>query len=92
MSYSSFVCIDEYDAFYHFELAQSLVELTKSLQNTQIIMSTHNTDLLSNDILRPDAYFVLQNNQIKSLNELTNKDIRRAHNLQKMYKAGSFNE
>ena len=92
MSYSSFVCIDEYDAFYHFELAQSLVELTKSLQNTQIIMSTHNTDLLSNDILRPDAYFVLQNNQIKSLNELTSKDIRRAHNLQKMYKAGSFNE
>ncbi len=92
MDQASFVYIDEFDAFYHFELAQSLVELTKDLPNTQIVMSTHNTDLLSNDLLRPDAYYEIENNKIKPFDKKTEKEIRKAHNMQKMYKAGTFNE
>lgn len=92
MQNASLVYIDEFDAFYHFELAQALVELIKKIDKTQVILSTHNTDLMSNDILRPDAYFVIQNNQIKALDTLVDKDIRRAHNIQKMYRAGTFNE
>ena len=92
ISDASFVYIDEYDAFYHFELAQVLVDLLKKVKGVQIFMSTHNTDLMSNDILRPDAYFILQDNRIKSLEQSTEKELRFAHNLQKMYKAGSFNE
>ena len=92
MSSASFVFIDEYDAFYHFELSQSLVQLLKGLGNTQVILSTHNTDLLSNELLRPDAYFIIDNNSIKSLDKLTSKELRKAHNIQKMYKAGTFNE
>lgn len=88
----SFVYIDEFDAFYHYELAESLVKLLKRLDNTQIVLTSHNTDLLSNDLLRPDCYFIIKNNEIKSFSESTSKDIRRAHNIQKMYKAGSFNE
>ena len=91
MSKASFVFIDEFDAFYHFELAESIVESIKGLKNTQVFVSTHNTDLLSNDILRPDSYFILNNGSIKSLNNLVDKDLRKAHNIQKMYKAGSFN-
>ena len=92
MAQASFVFIDEYDAFYHFELSQELVRLVRSLKGTQVFLSTHNTDLLSNDLLRPDAYFIIENNAIRSLDQRTNKELRRAHNLQKMYKAGSFNE
>lgn len=92
MQKASFVYIDEFDAFYHFSLAQSLVELVKKLNKTQVILSTHNTDLMSNDILRPDAYFIIQKNRIKALDSLVDKDIRRAHNIQKMYRAGTFNE
>ncbi len=92
MSNASLVVIDEFDAFYHFELSQSLVELIKSLTNTQVILTTHNTDLISNDILRPDAYFKIQNNKINSFDNSTEKELRKAHNIQKMYKAGSFNE
>lgn len=92
MEKASFVFIDEYDAFYHFELAQELVKLIRSLKNTQVFLSTHNTDLLSNELLRPDAYFIIENNTIRSLENKTDKELRRAHNLQKMYKAGSFNE
>lgn len=92
MNSASFVYIDEFDAFYHFELSQTLVELVKRLENTQVYLSTHNTDLLSNDILRPDAFFQIINNKIYSFDQLTEKELRRAHNIQKMYKAGTFNE
>ncbi len=54
-------------------------------------VTTHNTDLMSNDILRPDCYFLIQDNQIKAISECTEKELRKAHNLQKMYKAGAFN-
>lgn len=92
MASASFVFIDEYDAFYHFELSQELVEIVKQLKDTQVVLSSHNTDLLSNEILRPDAYFVIHNNKIRSLEQISDKELRRAHNLQKMYKAGSFDE
>ena len=91
MSKASLVFVDEYDAFYHFELSQELVKLVRTLENTQIFFSTHNTDLLSNDLLRPDAYFLIEDNKICSLDNKTDKELRRAHNLQKMFKAGSFN-
>ena len=55
------------------------------------ITATHNTDLMSNDLLRPDCYFILENNSIKAISELTEKELRQAHNLQKMYQAGAFN-
>ena len=90
MNKASLVFIDEYDAFYHFELSQELVKLIKKITNTQIFVSTHNTDLITNDLLRPDAYFIIKGNQIKSFDKLTDKELRKAHNLQKMYKAGAF--
>ena len=92
MSKASLVFIDEFDAFYHFELARSIVEMLRDLEGVQVFLTTHNTDLLSNDLLRPDAYFIIQDGKIRSLEKLTNKELRLAHNLQKMYKAGSFND
>lgn len=47
---------------------------------------------MSNELLRPDCYFIVQNNQIKNLSSLTTKELRMAHNLGKMYKAGAFDE
>lgn len=88
----SFVYIDEFDAFYHYELAEAIVKELKKFTNTQIIVTTHNTDLLTNDLMRPDSYFVLTDEKIDSLNHLTEKDLRFAHNLQKLFKAGAFNE
>ncbi len=89
----SLVYIDEYDAFYHFELSKKLIQLLKeTLPKTQVIVTSHNTDLLSNDLLRPDCYYQISDNQIKPFSRLTAKDIRRAHNIQKMYKAGAFDE
>ena len=62
----------------------------KKMSGVQIFTTTHNTDLMSNDLLRPHSYFLLENNRIKAISELTEKELRQAHNLQKMYKAGAF--
>lgn len=91
MEKSSFVFIDEFDAFYHYELSESVEKRLRQIRGVQIFTTTHNTDLMSNDLLRPDCYFVLNNNTIKAISELTEKELRQAHNLQKMYKAGAFN-
>ena len=91
MAEASFVFIDEFDAFYHFELSESVQRHLKQISGVQIFTTTHNTDLMSNDLLRPDSYFLLENNKIKAISELTEKELRQAHNLQKMYKAGAFN-
>lgn len=85
----SFIFIDEFDAFYHHELAKSIVELLKNVK-CQIILTTHNVSIMSNDLLRPDCYFLIENNEIKDLSVSTDKEIREAHNLEKMYRAGKF--
>lgn len=85
----SFVFIDEFDAFYHHELSALIVENMKQI-NAQTIMTTHNTSIITNSILRPDCYFLIKNNEIKSLSNRTQKELRNAHNIEKMYRAGSF--
>lgn len=91
MAKASFVFIDEFDAFYHYELSESVQKMLRRIAGVQVFTTTHNTDLMNNDLLRPDCYFILENNSIKAISELTEKELRQAHNLQKMYKAGAFN-
>lgn len=91
MKKASFVFIDEFDAFYHFELSEAVQKRVNEISGVQVFTTTHNTDLLNNDLLRPDCYFKLKGNKIRAFSELTPKELRQAHNLQKMYKAGAFN-
>lgn len=83
------VFIDEFDAFYHHELSTFIVE---ELKNTgiQFILTSHNTSIITNDLLRPDCYFLMTKDRIRSLSRSTPKELREAHNIEKMYKAGSF--
>mgnify|MGYP005989770863 CR=1 FL=1 len=85
-----FVFIDEFDAYYHHDLSEIIVEKLKEMTNTQVILTTHNTSNISNDILRPDCYFIMDEIKIKSLKDRTYKELREAHNIEKMYRAGSF--
>ena len=85
----SFVFIDEFDAFYHHTLSTLIIEKLKET-GVQFILTTHNTAVLTNDLLRPDCYFLMNKHNIKSLAKSTSKELREAHNIEKMYKAGSF--
>ncbi len=86
----SFLFIDEFDAFYHHSLSALVVEKLKET-GVQFILTTHNTSIITNDLLRPDCYFLMNKSQIRSLSKCTPKELREAHNIEKMYKSGSFN-
>lgn len=86
---ASFIFIDEFDAFYHHELSYTLCRrLFKS--DNQLFLTTHDTFLLSNDLLRPDCFFILKNNNISAVCNLTDKELRFGHNLEKLYRGGTF--
>jgi len=88
----SLIFIDEFDAFYHCKMSKFVVEELKKI-SSQTILTTHNTSIMSNDILRPDCYFLMYKNKIESLSDLTtDKELRVAHNIEKMYRAGAFGE
>ena len=50
----SFLFLDEFDAFYHFDLAKNIVRYLLKNETIQAIFTTHNSFLASNDLLRPD--------------------------------------
>lgn len=89
----SFLFIDEFDAFFHTELAEQIIRDLSKQSNHQIIITTHNTNLMSNTILRPDCYFIVcEDRRIIALPEATTRELREGHNLEKMYLSGVFNE
>lgn len=88
----SFVFIDEFDAFYHTDLSIAVIRKLMMEESIQVVFTSHNTDILSNELLRPDCYFILHDNVIQPFCSLTDKSLREAHNLQKMYRAGAFYE
>lgn len=85
----SFLFIDEFDSSYHFKLSRQIVQRLKEI-NSQVVLTTHNTTLLDNDLIRPDCGFKITGTEITSLHNSTKKDIRLAHNIEKMYRSGSF--
>ncbi len=87
---ASFIFIDEFDSFYHYELSEVLVTLLEGMPNTQVILTSHNTNLLSNRIMRPDCYFILTKDKITALCNATKRELREGNNLEKLYMSGEF--
>ena len=91
MDNTSFVFIDEFDAFYHFQLAYNVCKELFKLPG-QLFLSSHNTYLMTNELLRPDCNFIIDGKSIKSLSNCTDKELRFGHNIEKIYRAGAFYE
>lgn len=86
----SLMFIDEFDAFYHYELAEAIVKLLETWTGAQILLTSHNTNLLSNRIMRPDCYFILSDNRLTSFANATKRELRAGHNLEKLYMSDEF--
>lgn len=84
----TFAYIDEFDAYYHYSLSQLIVKKLSKI-NCQTVLTTHNLTILSNDLLRPDCYF-LMTDKIRPFFELVDKDLRKAHNLEKIFKGLNY--
>ncbi len=89
-SNTSFLYIDEFDAYFHYELALNVVKVLSKFSNMQTILTSHNTSLITNKELRPDCYFILSKSNLTNLPNATQKELREAHNLEKMFRSGEF--
>lgn len=89
MNDASFVFIDEFDAFYHFRLSFEVCKRLFNLQ-CQVFTSSHNTYLMTNDLLRPDCNFILDKGKIKPLVDCTEKELRFGHNIEKLFRGNVF--
>lgn len=87
----SFLFMDEFDAFYHFDLARNVIKYVVELDNVQAVFTTHNSYLASNYLLRPDCYFVLENGRLTAFADGTDRELREGHNLEKLLRNGEFN-
>lgn len=89
---ASLIFFDEFDAYYHYELSETIVKILEKMSSTQVILTSHNTNLLSNRIMRPDCFFILTKNGLTSFANATDRELREGHNLEKLYMSGEFND
>lgn len=87
---ASFVFLDEFDAFLHFDASRNILKAIGKDERFQAFLTTHNTLLLDNDLIRPDCAFVIENGSICSLPSTTKRELRYGNNLGKLYVAGEF--
>jgi len=92
MKAASFVYLDEFDAFYHYEMAENVIKfLKRKYPKSQIVLTSHNTNLMTNRLMRPDCLFILSGKgTLTALCHATLRELREGHNLEKMYISGEF--
>ena len=88
----SFLFIDEFDAFLHFESSEYIIKKLNQASHFQSAVTTHNTYLMTNRLTRPDCCFIMTDNRISSLKNATRRELREGHNLEKLYISGEFDE
>ncbi len=88
----SFLYLDEFDAFYHYEMSEKVIRFLKGkFPQSQVIVTTHNTNLMTNRLMRPDCLFILSGGgALTALCNATCRELREGHNLEKMYISGEF--
>lgn len=89
---ASCIYLDEFDAFYHHEMAENVIRFFKlKYPGCQIIMTSHNTNLMTNRLMRPDCVLILsETGALTTLCNATLRELREGHNLEKMYVNGEF--
>lgn len=92
VSNPSLIYIDDFAAFYHYEMAEKLICYFKDkYPECQLIMTSYNTNLMTNKIMRPDCLFILSSRgTLTALCDATERELREGHNLEKMYIRGEF--
>ena len=88
----SFLYIDEFDAYYHFELSAKILKNTIDNVRAQTVFTTHNTMLVGNDFTRPDCCLKIDDGELVSFADSTTRELREGHNIEKMLRNGAFDD
>lgn len=90
----SFLYMDEFDAYYNYEMSEKIVKFLKSnFPKCQVVLTTHNTNLMTNQLMRPDCLFILSGTgKLTALCDATERELREGHNLEKLYIGGEFEQ
>ncbi|MDU8351138.1 hypothetical protein RYA05_04410 [Pseudomonas syringae pv. actinidiae] len=86
--HASFIYIDDMDGLHHLASVASFERAFKS--SAQALLATSSTSVLTHPDARPDCCFVLGSGQISSFASRTKKELRQAHNLEKLHRGGAF--
>lgn len=86
--HASFIYIDDMDGPHHLASVASFERAVKS--SAQVLVATSSTSALNHPDARPDCCFVLGGGLISSFASRTKKELRQAHNLEKLHRAGAF--
>lgn len=81
---------DDFDDLFDHRTAENVMAHIIRNSRAQCVFVTHNLALISSSHLRPDCCFVMSDGKLRSLASLTDKSIRRGHNLEKMFREGEF--
>ena len=85
------VFLDDFDDMFDYRTAENVMTYIIRNSQAQCVFITHNISLISSDSLRPDCCFIMHGGGLDSLANLTDKNIRRGNNLEKMLRDGEFN-
>lgn len=86
----TFLIIDEFDAYYHYEVSAKVLGIINSFPNMQSMVTTHNVTLLNTDLTRPDCAYIIDQTGVRNLSGRTEKELRKSNNIEKMYREGEF--
>jgi AAA15 family ATPase/GTPase len=88
------IIIDEIDASLHTELSSAFIKLFTSVcsHNSQLLFTTHNTNLLNGNLFRRDQVWIADKNFIgeSKLTCVSEFNTRKESNLEKLYLDGYF--
>lgn len=87
----SMLIFDDFDCMFHYETAEKAFQTIVSNTSAQCVFITHHGRLFSNEISRPDCCFIMEGGSLDAVTYLTNKRLRKGHNMEKMVKDGEFN-
>ena len=81
--------IEEFSDISYKKAVKRLKELNEP-KNKQTLIFANQIALMDNELTRPDCCFLVRENEVKALDKCTDKEIRKEHNLEAMYKSGAF--
>ncbi len=85
--------IDEFGSSLHNKLSEKIIRFfMESAKNSQIFITSHHTNLISNSVFRPDQVDLIsfKDNKGSEVERISQYKPREAQNLEKMYLGGMF--